>query len=256
VHRLLAQGGKFLGMGTFRGQLYDLGRFPGAIPSTQIYDRVVGEIYGFQESRRAFQLLDDYEGRLFRREQRTILTRGGRKISAWIYLYVGPMRAAKLVRNGDYFVGSDKEKPSQPIRVKKLSSRSDVEKAFAIRMRVFVKEQGVPPEIELDHDDKRATHFLATVGARAVGTARVVMRHGGAKIGRMAVLKSYRRKGVGKALLKRAIVNARNLGAERIYLHAQATVIGFYEKMGFRCVSPVFDEAGIPHRKMILAKRN
>jgi predicted GNAT family N-acyltransferase len=57
-------------------------------------------------------------------------------------------------------------------------------------------------------------------------------------------------------LLKRAIVNARKLGAEKIYLHAQTPVIGFYEKMGFRCVGPVFDEAGIPHRKMILAKRN
>jgi predicted GNAT family N-acyltransferase/gamma-glutamylcyclotransferase (GGCT)/AIG2-like uncharacterized protein YtfP len=256
VHRLLAQKGKFLGMGTFRGKLYDFGRFPGAIPSTQISDRVVGEIYRLKDTRKVFQWLDDYEGRLFRREQRTVLTRGGRKISAWIYLCVGLMPSAKLIRNGDYLAASQKEKPSSASRVKKISSRLDVEKAFAIRMRVFVKEQGVPPEIELDRDDKRAIHFLATVGGRAVGTARVVIRHGGAKIGRMAVLKSYRRKGVGKTLLKRAIVNARKQGAETIYLHAQVPVIEFYEKMGFRCVGPVFDEAGISHRKMILAKGN
>jgi predicted GNAT family N-acyltransferase len=141
------------------------------------------------------------------------------------------------------------------IRVKRISSRLDVEKAFAIRLRVFVKEQGVPTEIELDRDDKRAIHFLATIAGKAVGTGRVVMRHSGAKIGRMAVLKSYRRKGVGKVLLKRAIVKARNLGAEKIYLHAQVPVIGFYEKMGFRCISPIFDEAGIPHRKMILRQQ-
>jgi predicted GNAT family N-acyltransferase/gamma-glutamylcyclotransferase (GGCT)/AIG2-like uncharacterized protein YtfP len=256
VHRLLAQEGKFIGMGTFRGKLYDFGRFPGAIPSTRISDHVVGEIYRLKDTRKVFQCLDDYKGRLFRWEQRTILTRGGRKISAWIYLCVGPMPSAKLIRNGDYLAASQKEKPSSPSRVKKISSRWDVEKAFAIRMRVFVKEQGVPPEIELDRDDKRASHFLATVRGRAVGTARVVIRHGGAKIGRMAVLKSYRRKGVGKTLLKRAIVNARKLGAEKIYLHAQVPVIEFYKKMGFRCVGPVFDEAGIPHRKMILAKGN
>jgi predicted GNAT family N-acyltransferase/gamma-glutamylcyclotransferase (GGCT)/AIG2-like uncharacterized protein YtfP len=252
VHRLLAQKGKFLGMGTFRGKLYDFGRFPGAIPSTQISDRVVGEIYRLKDTRKVFQLLDDYEGRLFRREQRTILTRGGRKISAWIYLYVGPMHSAKLIRNGDYLPASEKGKPSSSIRVKKISSRLELEKAFAIRMRVFVKEQGVPPEIELDRDDKQAVHFLATVAGRAVGTARVVMRHGGAKIGRMAVVKSYRGNGVGKALLRRAIVSAKDQGAERIYLHAQLPVIGFYEKMGFGCVGPVFDEAGILHRKMIL----
>ena len=128
--------------------------------------------------------------------------------------------------------------------------------AFAIRMRVFVKEQGVPAEIELDRDDKRAIHFLATAGGKAVGTARIVLHSSDAKIGRMAVLKSYRRKGVGNKLLRRAIAAARRLGAKTIYLHAQVAVIGFYQRAGFRCVGPVFDEAGLSHRKMILeAKR-
>jgi predicted GNAT family N-acyltransferase len=119
-------------------------------------------------------------------------------------------------------------------------------------MRVFVKEQRVPAEIELDRDDERASHFLATISGKAVGTARLVMRRGSAKIGRMAVVKSYRRKGVGKNLLRRAITAAIKQGAQRIYLHAQMPVIGFYESLGFRAVGPVFDEAGIPHRKMIL----
>ena len=141
-------------------------------------------------------------------------------------------------------------KPS--IRVNRVSSRRELEKAFAIRVRVFVREQHVPEDIELDRDDERAVHFLAFSAETAVGTARVVLRRGGAKIGRMAVLKSYRRRGVGGKLLERAIALARRRNARKIYLHAQVPVIGFYEAMGFRCTGPVFDEAGIPHRKMIL----
>jgi predicted GNAT family N-acyltransferase len=113
----------------------------------------------------------------------------------------------------------------------------------------------VPAEIELDRDDARATHFLAVHSGKAVGTARVVMRRGSAKIGRMAVLKSHRRRGVGTRLLKRAVQMARQSGATKIYLHAQVAVIGFYENLDFRCVGPVFDEAGIPHRKMVFKEK-
>ena len=137
------------------------------------------------------------------------------------------------------------------IHVRTVSSKSELKRAFAIRLRVFVKEQGVPQEIELDRDDPRAMHLLAIDSGKAVGTARIVMRRGNAKIGRMAVLKSYRRKGVGTRLLKRAVQMARRTGAKKIYLHAQVPVIGFYENLNFRCLGPVFDEAGIPHRKMV-----
>lgn len=123
-----------------------------------------------------------------------------------------------------------------------------------IRIRVFVREQGVPEDIELDDEDKRALHLLASFGGRAVGTARIVMRGGQAKIGRMAVLKSHRRKKVGKNLLRGAVITAKKQGARKIYLHAQVAVLGFYESAGFRCVGPVFDEAGIAHRKMVLER--
>jgi predicted GNAT family N-acyltransferase len=136
--------------------------------------------------------------------------------------------------------------------VRRVRSRKEVQKAFAVRMRVFVTEQRVPAEIELDRDDRRAIHLLACVCGRAVGTARVVMRRGQAKIGRMAVVKSYRRRGIGKKLLNRAVATAMKIGARTIYLHAQVAVLGFYESFGFRAVGPVFDEAGIPHRKMFL----
>ena len=140
------------------------------------------------------------------------------------------------------------------ITIKKISTNKELEQALRIRIRVFVREQGVPAETELDDDDKLALHLLAFLEGRAVGTARIVMRGGQAKIGRMAVLKSHRRKKVGKKLLIRAITTAKKRGARKIYLHAQVAVIAFYESAGFRCVGPVFDEAGIAHRKMVLGR--
>lgn len=137
------------------------------------------------------------------------------------------------------------------VAVKRVSGEKELAQAFAIRIKVFVKEQGVPSDIELDDDDRRAIHFLATAGAKAVGTARVVWHRGAAKIGRMAVLKSYRRRGVGRQLLTRAVAVARRLHARRIYLHAQVAVSGFYERQNFRGTGAIFDEAGIAHRKMI-----
>ena len=138
------------------------------------------------------------------------------------------------------------------LTIKKISTNKELDKALRIRIRVFVREQGVPAEIELDDDDKRALHLLAFLEGRAVGTARIVMRGGQAKIGRMAVLKSHRRKRVGNKLLTRAVTIAKKRGAWKIYLHAQVAVVAFYESAGFRCVGPVFDEAGIAHRKMVL----
>ena len=138
------------------------------------------------------------------------------------------------------------------VTVRKVSSEKELAQAFRVRIGVFVREQGVPAEIELDDDDQCAVHFLASIGRRAVGTARLVMRGGKAKIGRMAVLKSHRRKNIGKKLLTLAIRTAEKRGARQIYLHAQVAVIAFYESAGFRSVGPVFDEAGIAHRKMVL----
>jgi predicted GNAT family N-acyltransferase len=141
-------------------------------------------------------------------------------------------------------------------QVKQISSGDAKARAFAIRMRVFVREQRVPAEIELDDDDARAIHFLASVAGKAIGTARIVMHDSRAKIGRMAVLIKYRGQGVGKRLLLRAVAKAKQLGARTTYLNAQVPVIGFYEQFGFRAVGRVFDEAGIAHRKMILRERD
>ncbi|MEE9551066.1 MAG: GNAT family N-acetyltransferase [Candidatus Binatia bacterium] len=140
--------------------------------------------------------------------------------------------------------------------VRKVVSQEGLKRARSIRLRVFVKEQNVPREIELDTDDQRATHFLAFIAGRAVGTARVVINGKQAKVGRMAVLKSFRKKGVGREILEQSLKLAWKKGVNSLILHAQVPVVGFYEKRGFRCVGRTFMEAGIPHRKMILARES
>ena len=137
-----------------------------------------------------------------------------------------------------------------------MLAQADLIAALTVRMRVFVQEQAVPAEIELDADDAHARHFLAKVAGRPVGTARVVIHNRKAKIGRMAVLQPQRRRGIGTLLLRRALTYAKRHGTRIICLHAQVHVIGFYERQGFVASGKVFNEAGIPHRKMSLPTAN
>lgn len=132
-------------------------------------------------------------------------------------------------------------------------TQDDRDAAMRIRFEVFVDEQGVPPELEADEHDAAALHLLALDAAtRApVGTARVLDKGDGvAKIGRVAVRKEHRGRGVGEALMRRAMEAARAAGMTRAILDAQLPVIPFYEHLGFVAEGPIFDDAGIPHRRM------
>ena len=126
-----------------------------------------------------------------------------------------------------------------------------MQRAYAIRRRVFIEEQNVPEEIELDADDGDAFHALAILDGVAIGCGRM-LEHGDSevKIGRMAVLREFRKTGVGAHILRFLIDRARARGLRRAILHAQLTAEGFYLKEGFNPVGGVFDEAGIAHRKM------
>jgi predicted GNAT family N-acyltransferase len=132
-----------------------------------------------------------------------------------------------------------------------IESAERMADARAIRRRVFIEEQHVPEELELDEDDQRAVHALALMDGRAVGCGRFVA-HGEVevKIGRMAVLTELRGTGVGRAILEFLMSEARRRGFLRAVLHAQLSAQGFYLKQGFVPVGPVFEEAGISHRKM------
>jgi len=117
---------------------------------------------------------------------------------------------------------------------------------------VFQEEQGIDPELEFDGLDHAATHLLAYVDGHPVGTAR--MRSIGKKtikIERLAVLPEARRKGIGKQLTQKALDFAKEHHYQTAILNSQVYIKSLYEKLGFRQVGEVFDEAGIPHIKMI-----
>jgi predicted GNAT family N-acyltransferase len=138
-----------------------------------------------------------------------------------------------------------------PVKVFAIESPADMARAYAIRRRVFIEEQHVPEEIELDADDARAFHVLATVGGDAIGCGRMLDHGDGeVKIGRMAVIPQFRGTGVGRDILRFLMDRARSRGLRKAVLHAQLTAEGFYLKEGFRPIGGVFDEAGIAHRKM------
>ncbi len=120
----------------------------------------------------------------------------------------------------------------------------------AVRRAVFIVEQHVPEALEWDDDDARSIHALAeSRTGLPVGTARLLPD---GHIGRMAVLREWRRSGVGAALLRSLLGEAASRGHRIVRLNAQVRAIGFYERFGFEAHGPLFDDAGIPHRAMRL----
>ena len=124
--------------------------------------------------------------------------------------------------------------------------------AFAIRHKVFIEEQGVPEDLELDELDQLAMHALAFQDSKCVGTGRLVSIGGqNGQIGRMAVLPRFRNQGFGRNILRKLMAHAQSDGMVSLILHSQVSAIPFYEKQGFQIHGNVYDEAGIPHRNMI-----
>ena len=121
---------------------------------------------------------------------------------------------------------------------------------FAVRHQAFVVEQAVPPELERDEFDAIAIHLAALRGDEVIGTLRIVVSGGTAKIGRMAVLAAHRKNGVGSRLMHRAADVARTMGVRDITLHAQLTAKAFYARLGYKEEGDMFEEAGIRHVSM------
>ena len=122
--------------------------------------------------------------------------------------------------------------------------------ASPIRFEVFVREQRVPAEIELDDMDPVSLHALAFEGARAVGTGRLLPD---GHIGRMAILKEWRRRGVGAAILAALVEAARRRGDRELALSAQVHAVPFYRAHGFVEEGAEYEEAGIAHQAMRLS---
>lgn len=122
------------------------------------------------------------------------------------------------------------------------------EQLRSVRTRVFVEEQKVPESLEWDEQDETAIHVLSVdTNGQGIATARL-LRNG--QIGRMAVLPQYRGQGLGHEILSMLLGTAKQKGYPRVFLHAQTSAVGFYEKHGFKAQGDVFLEANIPHQHM------
>jgi predicted GNAT family N-acyltransferase len=131
--------------------------------------------------------------------------------------------------------------------------RAERASAFAVRARVFIREQHVPEALEWDEFDRAALHWIAVAGGRVVGTVRLVLlpRRVG-RLGRLAVNRAWRGRGIGRRLVLGVHRAARRRGLRRMVLWSQTTALPFYESFGYRARGRVFDDAGIPHREMAL----
>jgi predicted GNAT family N-acyltransferase len=125
----------------------------------------------------------------------------------------------------------------------------DLRGALALRELVFCEEQGVPREEELDEHDERALHVVALDrrSGGVIGTLRLLLEPDDAKIGRVAVAREWRRRGVALRMLLLALDAAREQGSPRVRLAAQLDAVALYEKAGFAVESETFEEAGILH---------
>ena len=140
---------------------------------------------------------------------------------------------------------------ADPITVKLVETEAELESAIGVRFRVFVAEQNVPAEEELDEADAAATHVIALRHGSIVGTGRLLSRDPAvAIIGRMAVDKSWRRQGVGGLILEFLEDEARTQGMRRSVLHAQEYVKSFYAAHGYQEHGDPFVEVDIPHIEM------
>ena len=141
------------------------------------------------------------------------------------------------------------------------SGPADVAAAYDVRADVFVTEQGVPAELELDDLDDLADHFVAYDGELPVGAGRLVVEEPGFEgadpalgevghLGRLAVRPQARGTGLGVALVQAIEARAAQRGLQVVALSAQTQALGFYQRLGYAAYGPVFDDAGLPHRWM------
>lgn len=140
-------------------------------------------------------------------------------------------------------------------RIELCSWASARDRATPVRFTVFVEEQRVPQDIELDAYDPTSLHALAWADQNVVGTGRLLPseRHDGrgvAHLGRMAVLRSWRGRGAGSAILRALVDAAQARGDAEVVLAAQLHALDFYRAHGFAEEGEVFLEAGIAHRRM------
>ena len=135
--------------------------------------------------------------------------------------------------------------------VRVAESDADREAALAVRRDVFIEEQGVPEEVEMDGKDDEAVHFVATADGDPVGAARLrEVGSGVGKVERVAVVADRRDEGIGRELMHTLEATAVERDIDRLIMHAQTHVEEFYRRLDYETTSDVFEEAGIDHVEM------
>ena len=138
------------------------------------------------------------------------------------------------------------------LQIKTVKYQANISTIKNIRTTVFQEEQGVAPELEFDGLDQNATHLLAFLNNRAVGTARIrEIDRQTAKIERLAVLPEARKQGIGRKLMETALEVISQMNKSRVIVHAQEYIAPLYQQLGFEQVGEKFSEAGITHVKMV-----
>jgi predicted GNAT family N-acyltransferase len=140
----------------------------------------------------------------------------------------------------------------KPVLARDADFTADFASIRRVRETVFIDEQRVPRELEFDDRDPLCHHVLVFDGDTPVGTGRLDLDYGG-KVGRVAVVATHRRGGVGRAVMERLHAIARQTPA--LWCNAQLTAVPFYERLGYVSSGTVFEEAGIDHVRMDYALR-
>lgn len=130
----------------------------------------------------------------------------------------------------------------------------DLRDAHEIRKMVFIEEQNVPEEVERDKLDVSSTHIIFYNDDVPIATGRMIFRGDSCSLGRIAVIKEYRGKNIGKMLVENLVKKSFELGAQEIHIHAQKHAERFYERLNFIPYGELFYEGGIPHVSMVLHK--
>ena len=137
------------------------------------------------------------------------------------------------------------------MNVKVVENEKELEDAFSVRRTVFIDEQNVPAEEEIDELEDEATHFVSYLEGSPIAAGRFRVVDGYGKVERICVLKEARKTGSGKAMMNEIEAYARNNGQHKLKLNAQTHAIPFYAGLGYEVVSEEFLDAGIPHKTMI-----
>lgn len=136
------------------------------------------------------------------------------------------------------------------MEVKIVTNEQELADAFEVRKTVFIHEQNVPEEEEIDQFESDSVHFVLYDNGKAAGAGRFRVLDGIGKVERICVLKENRKTGAGVAVMNKIEEYAKSKGISSLKLNAQTHAIPFYSKLGYETVSEEFLDAGIPHKTM------